>query len=125
MKRNLTSEIQKLNKSDAMIKSLYKRAGHFVDAISLNNDEISKGIYVPLELMSADTDLMLRAMLQHGLLSVAAIADSDCPDGVIVLYQTASQLKIIKKGSNPVLIDEASIVPVIQITGARRALFTT
>ena len=120
MKRNLTREIQKLNKSDAMIKSLYKRAGyHFVDAIP---DEISNGIYIPFEMMSADTDLMLRAMLQHGLLSVAAIADSDCPDGAIVLYQTISQLKIIKKNSNPVLIDEASVVPVICITGARKAL---
>jgi hypothetical protein len=123
MKRNLTKEIQKLDKSDSMIKALYRRAGyHFVDAIPMSNDKISKGIYVPIEFMSADTDKLLRAMLQHELLSVAAIADSDCPDGAIVLYQTESQINFIKKSSNPVLIDDASIVPVICITGARKAL---
>lgn len=131
MKRNLTKEVQKMPKSDAMLKCLWKRAGyHFMDAIPLNNDKISKGIYVPLEMMSADTDKLLRGMLQHELLSVAAIADQDYPEflvmttGVIVLYQTESQLKIIKKGSNPVLIDEASVVPVIRITGDRKELFT-
>ena len=125
MKRNLTREIQKMTKSESMIKCLWKRAGyHFVDVSTLNNDEISKGIYIPVEMATADTDILLRAMLQHGLLSVAALADadSDCPDGVIALYQTKSQLKIINKNSNPVLIDESPVVPVICIAGARRAL---
>lgn len=125
MKRNLSKELQQMQKTESMLKCLWKRAGYrFTESILLNNDKISKGIYVPLEMMSTDTDTLLRCMLQNNLMSVAAIADRDCPDGVIVLYQTESQLKIIKKSSNPVLIDEASVVPVICITGARRALFT-